>query len=91
MRSDPVERGQDRKPEEGSLRMANLLYRDYFIMAVADFDHTGECWNLSIDISWRIDGGRRFQMLRSSQPFKGKEQAESFGLDTGKAWIDERN
>ena len=71
--------------------MANLLYRDYFIIAVADLDPTKGTWNLTVDISWRIAGGRQFQMLNPTHSCNGKEEAESFGLKAAKEWIDERS
>jgi hypothetical protein len=71
--------------------MANLLYRDHFIIAVADFDPVAGTWNLTVDISWRIDGGRQFQMLNPPHSCNGKEEAESFGLKAAREWIDKRS
>jgi hypothetical protein len=73
------------------LEMANMLYRNHFIIAVADLDHAAGGWNLTVDISWRIDGGRQFQMLNPPHLCKGKDETESFGLKAGKAWIDEQS
>jgi hypothetical protein len=69
--------------------MANLLYRNHFIIASADLDTTDGSWNLTIDISWRVDGGRQFQMLHPSHSCNSKGDAETFGLEAGKAWVDE--
>jgi hypothetical protein len=69
--------------------MANLLYRDHFIIASADLDDASGCWNLTVDISWRIDGGRQFQMLQPRHSCKSRDEAEGFGLEAGKTWIDE--
>jgi hypothetical protein len=69
--------------------MANLLYRDHFIIASADLDDSAGSWKLTVDISWRIDGGRQFLMLYPPHSCKSKDEAESFGLEAGKVWIDE--
>jgi hypothetical protein len=68
--------------------MANLLYRDHFIIASADMDDTAGSWKLTVDISWRIDGGRQFLMLYPSHSYTSKAESESFGLEAGKTWID---
>jgi hypothetical protein len=68
--------------------MANLLYRGHFIIASADLDATSRSWNLTVDISWRVDGGRQFQMLHLDHSCKSKDDTETFGLDAGKIWID---
>lgn len=70
--------------------MANLLYRDHFIIASADSKASGESWKLTVDISWRVDGGRQFQMLHLDHSCKSKDESETFGLEAGKAWIDQR-
>jgi hypothetical protein len=67
--------------------MANLLYRDHFIIASADLVTAGS-WKLTVDISWRIDGGRQFLMLYPPHSCTSKAETESFGLEAGKAWID---
>lgn len=69
--------------------MANLLYREHLIIASADVDDMDGLWNLSVDISWSMGDSRQFQMLHLSRLCSSKDEIENFGLETGKAWVDE--
>ena len=70
--------------------MAALLYKHYLIIATGQYNKaTG--WLSIVDLSWGSGPNRGFYVIdNSSRSFQTKEEAEMFGVETSKTWIDER-
>jgi hypothetical protein len=70
--------------------MAALLYRQYLIIATGQYDNVKDIWLSIIDLSWGSGPYRGSHVINdSSRSFQTKEEAETFGVEIGKAWIDE--
>jgi hypothetical protein len=61
--------------------MAHMLYRDQLIIASAEFNQDTRAWKVRIDISWNLVDDRKFS---------NKAEAEQFGLEVAREWIDKR-
>jgi hypothetical protein len=59
--------------------MAHMLYRDRLIIASAEFNQDSQAWKVRIDISWNLVDDRKFN---------NKAEAEQFGLEVAREWID---
>lgn len=60
--------------------MAQLLYKDKLIFSAAEFTQDAQGWSVRISISWRL--------LHDLLKFDSQAQAEQFGLEIAKEWID---
>jgi hypothetical protein len=69
--------------------MASLLYKDYLIVATADFDSATAQWVSFVTVSWKNDGRQELHTLnRLPNPFPSRWDAVAFGVEKGKAWVD---
>jgi hypothetical protein len=69
--------------------MPSLLYRDYLIVASADFDEVTGRWTPSVIVTWNENGAQKLQTLDSLPiAFFRQSDAEMFGTERAKAWID---
>lgn len=62
--------------------MAHVLYNDKLIISYAEFNNETQTWSVRVDISWRLPHQRQFT---------NKAEAESYGLEIGKQWIDRQS
>jgi hypothetical protein len=70
--------------------MAALLYKHYLIIATGQFDKA-KGWLPIVDLSWGSGPYRGSHVIQdSSRSFQTRGEAETFGVETGKAWVDER-
>jgi hypothetical protein len=71
--------------------MATFLYKDFLIIATGFFDKDTGVWLPIVDISWWSAAGRGSHTINESvRSFVGKQEAETFAVETAKAWVDER-
>src|SRR5207244_11947028 len=69
--------------------MAALLYKDCLIMAIGQFDKDKELRMPIADISWHSASGRESHRRQDSVHYVvTKKEAEAFGIEEAKAWID---
>ena len=69
--------------------MATLLYRDYLIVASTDRVETTGAWTLWVGVYRSCNGEYQSKVLNSMiDTFETKHEAETFGLQMGKEWID---
>ena len=69
--------------------MATFLYKDFLIIATGLFDK--DTGLPIVDISWWSAAGRGSHTITHSVPsFVTKQEAETFAVETAKAWVDER-
>ncbi len=69
--------------------MATFLYKDFLIIATGLFDK--DTGLPIVDISWWSAAGRGSHTITHSVPsFVVKQEAETFAVETAKAWVDER-
>jgi hypothetical protein len=69
--------------------MATFLYKDFLITATGFFDK--DTGLPIVDISWWSAAGRGSHTITDSVPsFVAKQEAETFAVETAKAWVDER-
>lgn len=69
--------------------MAMFLYKDFLIIATGLFDK--DTGLPIVDISWWSAAGRGSHTITHSVPsFVAKQEAETFAVETAKAWVDER-
>ena len=70
--------------------MVTLPYKTYIIVASADFDPATEKWIPTV-VCWTSDGQRKLHTFNSLlNRFTSRHEAEAFGMETAKAWIDLR-
>ena len=73
----------------GSVVVARLLYRDYLIVASTDRLETTGGWTLWVGVYWSCNGEYQSKVLNSmTDTFESKHEAEKFGLQMAKEWID---
>jgi hypothetical protein len=71
--------------------MATLFYKDFFIIAMGQFDKQKELLMPVADISWHSASGYESHTLQDSvHCFGTKQEAEAFAIGAAKAWIDAR-
>ena len=71
--------------------MAALLYKDFFIIAIGQFDKDKELRMPIADISWHSASGYESHTIQDSvHCFGTKKEAEAFAIEAAKAWIDAR-
>ncbi len=69
--------------------MANLLYKDRFIVIFARFDEDTTFWIPMVDVSWGTDGQRESHTITGPlDRFENWQDAERFMTEMAKAWID---
>ena len=69
--------------------MAALLYKDFFIIAIGQFDKDKELRMPIADISWHSASGYESHTIQDSvHCFGTKQDAESFALEAAKARVD---
>jgi hypothetical protein len=66
--------------------MATLLYKDFLIIATVEAKANG--WRSIVDINGPDPDSRVINDC--SKSFQTEEEAETFGVDSAKAWVDER-
>jgi hypothetical protein len=71
--------------------MATLFYKDFFIIAMGQFDQQKELCMPVAGIGWHSASGHEFQTIEDSvHCCRTKQEAEAFALEAAKAWIDAR-
>jgi hypothetical protein len=71
--------------------MAISLYKDHLVVSSATFHAAERRWIQSVIISWKIGTQHHFHDIKSLPKFfDDKRQADSFGMEAAKAWIDKR-
>jgi len=71
--------------------MVELLYKDHLIVACAHFDQPRKSWVPVADISWWSQTGRGGHTLHHRSAARDSyRDAETLGLQLGKAWVDQR-
>jgi hypothetical protein len=71
--------------------MASLLYKNRLIVALADLDPVTKLWTPAVTISWRTDAHEKLHTLDSlSDSFDNRWDAEAFGLERGKLWVNDQ-
>ena len=75
--------------ERANLHMAALLYEGCLILASSDRVETTGKWTIWVGVYWS-SGGRRERKVFSSftNIFDTKDEAENFGFQIAKEWID---
>ena len=69
--------------------MANLYYNDRLIIAYASLNQSTKLWSAGAEITWKCDGERHSHTLGGlADRFKSAEEAERFGVNLAKTWID---
>ncbi|MEX0803377.1 MAG: hypothetical protein WD688_08690 [Candidatus Binatia bacterium] len=62
--------------------MAHMLYKDKLIIASAELNDDSHAWKVRVDISWNLVTDRQFSH---------KAEAEQFGCEIAKDWIDKHS
>jgi hypothetical protein len=71
--------------------MAAMLYKDFLIIAIGQFDKDRELWMPIADISRGSATGRECHAIKDSiDCFGTKLEAETFAIEIAKAWVDAR-
>jgi hypothetical protein len=71
--------------------MAALRYKSILIIATGLYNNTKGVWIPIVDLSWGTDSYRGSHVINDfSRSFQTKGEAETFGLEIARAWVDER-
>ena len=71
--------------------MAALLYKDFLIISIGQFDKQKEVWMPIADISWHSATGRESHTIQDSvHCFGTKQEAKAFAVEAAKAWVHAR-
>ena len=71
--------------------MASTLYKAYLIVSAPDYNREIFEWNPWVSVCWRDDGRQHLHHIRfTHEKFKTTEEAEKFGINAGKMWVDGR-
>jgi hypothetical protein len=71
--------------------MATLVYQGYLIVASSERIETTGKWSIWVGVYWSSNGTRQSQVFKSAaDTFDTKDEAEKFGLQMGKEWIEKR-
>jgi hypothetical protein len=71
--------------------MAIILYKEYLVVSSATFHSDEQGWIPSIIISWKTGRRHHFHDIRGvPNRFGDKQEAENFGMEAAKAWVDKR-
>ena len=69
--------------------MAALLYKHFLIIATCQYDRVKGAWLSIVDVSWGSDPYRGAHVISDfSKSFQTRDEAETFGVEIGKAWVD---
>jgi hypothetical protein len=72
--------------------MAALRYKSILIIATGQYDNIKGVWLPIVDLSWGTDSYRRSHVITDfSTSCQTRGEAETRGLESGKAWVDERS
>ena len=75
--------------KEGSAVVATTLYRDYLIIVSSDLVETRGKWSIWVGVYWSYNDEGQSKVLNSvTDTFESKQEAEKFGLQMAKEWID---
>ncbi len=67
--------------------MATALYKGYLIVSHATKNSVSKRWSVTVDISDRRGSGLSETIYRRDQ-FESREEAERWGIEQARAWID---
>jgi hypothetical protein len=71
--------------------MAVALYKDHLVVSSAMFLPDEQQWIPSVIISWKTGNQHQFHDIKGlPDRFNGKQEAENFGMEAAKAWINKR-
>ena len=71
--------------------MASLLYKDFLIVAGADFEAPTRSWVSIVSVSWNAGGKQEIHFLsQTSERHDSPDDAVGFGLAVARAWVDYR-
>jgi hypothetical protein len=72
--------------------MAITLYKEHLVVSTANFHSNEHRWIPSVIISWKVGRQHHFHDIKNFPNLFGDEQqeAENFGMEAAKAWIDKR-
>jgi hypothetical protein len=71
--------------------MAVTLYKEHLVVSSATLHPDEQRWIPSAIISWKTGREHQFHDIKGlPNRFDEKLEAENFGLEAAKAWIDER-
>ena len=68
--------------------MASTLYKDYLILSTASLNQENGLWNLFACVNDEM-GNETVRSLTQPAHFQTKEQAEKFGIENCRKWIDQ--
>lgn len=69
--------------------MTNFTYKSHSIIPHCSINRATGFWTVKIEITWKADSRRETERLNAPRDgFKTKEEAETFGIELGKSWID---
>lgn len=71
--------------------MVSLRYKDHLIVADGQFEEDRKLWRPVATISWNSDSAVAWEILKDSVVlFETTDDAERFGVEMARAWIDEQ-
>jgi hypothetical protein len=71
--------------------MAVTLYNEHFVVSSATLHSPDERWIPVVIIGWRVGTQYHFHDInRLPNRFDDKQEAENFGTEAAKTWIDKR-
>jgi hypothetical protein len=71
--------------------MAITVYKEHLVVSSAKFHPDEQRWILSVIISWKVGTQHHFHDIKGlPNRFEDKQQADDFGMEAAKAWIDQR-
>jgi hypothetical protein len=70
--------------------MAVTLYKEHLVVSSPVFSPDENGWIPSVIISWTIGTQHQFHDIKGlPNRFDDKQEAENFGMEAAKAWVDE--
>jgi hypothetical protein len=91
MKKVPEKISRDQQARTARFFMAALVYKEFLIIAFGMFDKEKEVWMPRVDVSWHSATGLESHTINDSVDcFGTKLEAETFGVEVAKAWIDAR-
>jgi hypothetical protein len=68
--------------------MTSERYKDHTILVHTEYDSLDKTWSANIAVIWKAQGRERVRSIRTSKNrFSTRREAEAFGIDKGKAWV----
>lgn len=72
--------------------MVSLRYKDHLIVANGQFQENRKLWRPVATLSWNSDSAIAWETLNDSTVlFETAEDAEKFGVEMARAWVDEHH